>query len=271
MRFRNLLLLLTALGAAECGLSRPSMAQGTASRLCSAGAKDGQACSSNTDCPGGVCVVIQAVCDGGGDDGFDCDCPGSSCGAQPACANDPAAGTCGGGAFPGDCCDVTFNCSNNAPCRGTQKVCLGGQFQGYGCLKDGDCDTSTCGSTGRACSGDGFACVNTADCLSGTCQGPFPTPTPSPSPTPGMISCIGDCNGSGQVTVDELVLMVNIALGTAQLTRCPAGDPNGDGAITIEEIVAAVSNTLNGCPAPIAAVGTGARRHGTQAPLSRSG
>ncbi|MEO8604279.1 MAG: hypothetical protein ABI629_17020 [bacterium] len=60
--------------------------------------------------------------------------------------------------------------------------------------------------------------------------------------------CIGDCNGDHQVMVNELIQMVNIALGTANVSTCLAGDPNGDGEVSINEIVAGVNNALNGCP-----------------------
>jgi VCBS repeat protein/FG-GAP repeat protein len=59
--------------------------------------------------------------------------------------------------------------------------------------------------------------------------------------------CGGDCNGDGEVTVNELITMVNIALGNANVSTCLAGDADGSGEITINEIVAAVNNALNGC------------------------
>jgi hypothetical protein len=49
------------------------------------------------------------------------------------------------------------------------------------------------------------------------------------------------------VTVDEILTMVNIALGNAPVTTCEAGDANGDGQITVDEILAAVNDALNGC------------------------
>jgi len=61
-------------------------------------------------------------------------------------------------------------------------------------------------------------------------------------------ACTGDCNGDGEVTVNELITMVNIALGTANVSTCLAGDANSDGQITINEIIAGVNNALNGCP-----------------------
>jgi hypothetical protein len=62
-------------------------------------------------------------------------------------------------------------------------------------------------------------------------------------------ACVGDCNGSGVVTVDELLTMVNIALGTGDSLSCSAGGAPQGGPITIDAIVAAVNNALNGCPA----------------------
>lgn len=60
--------------------------------------------------------------------------------------------------------------------------------------------------------------------------------------------CVGDCNGDSAVTVDEIITMVNIALGNQAVSNCLAGDGNNDGAITVDEIVTAVTNALNGCP-----------------------
>jgi len=59
--------------------------------------------------------------------------------------------------------------------------------------------------------------------------------------------CCGDCNGDGQVTINELITAVNNALsGCAQATQC-CGDCNGDGQVTINELITAVSNALAGC------------------------
>lgn len=78
------------------------------------------------------------------------------------------------------------------------------------------------------------------------------TPTPTPTATPGPAACAGDCNGDGVVTINELVRMTNMALGTSicgegPVEPCPAGDANGDCAITVEELVRAVGNSQNGC------------------------
>jgi hypothetical protein len=42
--------------------------------------------------------------------------------------------------------------------------------------------------------------------------------------------------------------MVNVALGSADVSLCQAGDVNRDGDITIDEVLAAVDNALDGCP-----------------------
>jgi mono/diheme cytochrome c family protein len=60
-------------------------------------------------------------------------------------------------------------------------------------------------------------------------------------------ACVGDCGETTQVTVDDILTMVNIALGNANVTSCSAGDANSDDQITVDEILAAVSNALNGC------------------------
>lgn len=59
--------------------------------------------------------------------------------------------------------------------------------------------------------------------------------------------CPGDCNRDQEVTVDEIVRMVNVALGNAEVAQCQAGDANSDGEITIDEIVRAVNAALSGC------------------------
>ncbi len=67
--------------------------------------------------------------------------------------------------------------------------------------------------------------------------------------------CVGDCNASGDVTVDELIQGVNIALGSSQVATCRNFDANLDGGVTVDEIVGAVNVALNGCPNRIAVAG----------------
>jgi hypothetical protein len=60
------------------------------------------------------------------------------------------------------------------------------------------------------------------------------------------LGCIGDCDRDGNVTVDEIIGMVNTALDP-QVPVCSRGDLNRDGKVTIEEILTAVVNVLQGC------------------------
>jgi hypothetical protein len=90
-----------------------------------------------------------------------------------------------------------------------------------------------------------------------TPHGSIPTATATPTPpatateTTGHSGpCVGDCNGNGQVTVDDLIRMVNIALDLQPLCGgeggggCLAGDANCDCRITVDDIIRAVNNSL---------------------------
>lgn len=62
-------------------------------------------------------------------------------------------------------------------------------------------------------------------------------------------ACQGDCQGDGAVTIDELILGVNIALGAAPVQECDAIDGDRDGTVTVDEIIGAVNSAVGGCPA----------------------
>lgn len=83
-----------------------------------------------------------------------------------------------------------------------------------------------------------------------------PTPLSTPSPTAGttasatvVASCHGDCDSGGAVTINELVALVGVALGTLDVDACAAGDADRDGSISIDELVRAVNVALYGCAA----------------------
>jgi CSLREA domain-containing protein len=77
---------------------------------------------------------------------------------------------------------------------------------------------------------------------------PSPTPTITQTPTPTPIRCVGDCDARNRVTITNIIVMVNIALGTADVSACRAGDVNHDNMVVITEIVQAVNNALTQCP-----------------------
>jgi hypothetical protein len=65
---------------------------------------------------------------------------------------------------------------------------------------------------------------------------------------PSMASCNGDCDGSGEVTINELLVGVDIALSGQDLPVCFAMDANADGSVGVEDLVEAVGNAVDGCP-----------------------
>lgn len=78
---------------------------------------------------------------------------------------------------------------------------------------------------------------------------PMATSTTTPTRAPTPVPCVGDCSDSGQVTIDEILTTVDIALGNRDPSLCGPGDRNGDGHITIDEILAAIRNAADGCSA----------------------
>jgi hypothetical protein len=125
---------------------------------------------------------------------------------------------------------------------------------------DGGAFTVTYGQTSVVLSGFDPSILptggtRTATATRGTPGPATPTPTgatpsadtPSPTPTPTGGPCAGDCNGNGSVSVSELVLGVNIALGGAELAACAVLDHDRNGAVSVGELIAAVNAALDGC------------------------
>jgi len=131
------------------------------------------------------------------------------------------------------------------PCSGTCALCPS-------CTPGTICPESACR-------------LGTCQMVSGACTCVSEIPTPSPTPTPPVTVtptsvCIGDCNGDGPVSIDELVTGIGIALGTLPSSACAAFDCNADchpgpvlstppiPSVTIACLIRAVDNALNGCP-----------------------
>ena len=82
-----------------------------------------------------------------------------------------------------------------------------------------------------------------------------PAEPPRPIPTPAALRpcpCPGDCGGDGEVTVDELVQGVRIALGGADVFSCAAFDVDADTAVTVDDLAAAIHAILTGCDGSVA-------------------
>jgi hypothetical protein len=84
-------------------------------------------------------------------------------------------------------------------------------------------------------------------------QTPTPSETATPTPTIAAGPCVGDCDLGGQVTVDEIVTGVNIALGIASVQNCLAFDRDGSTTVTVDELVEAIQRALGGCQGAAAA------------------
>jgi hypothetical protein len=67
------------------------------------------------------------------------------------------------------------------------------------------------------------------------------------TPSIARAVCDADCNGNGTVTVNEVVVLTDVILGTAESSACPSGIPSGTA--TVATAVSGVNNALNGCPA----------------------
>ncbi|HSP97579.1 MAG TPA: hypothetical protein VL049_10095 [Candidatus Dormibacteraeota bacterium] len=79
----------------------------------------------------------------------------------------------------------------------------------------------------------------------GACGGSVPTATPTETPGPGPV-CVGDCDGDGAVAINELIVMINIALGNASADSCTA--LCSDNTVDISCLISAVNDALGGCP-----------------------
>jgi hypothetical protein len=73
------------------------------------------------------------------------------------------------------------------------------------------------------------------------------TATPTPSATATPPACSGDCNEDDNVTIDEIIRGVNIALGALDVDVCRSFDTSGDGEVTVDELIWAVNLALHGC------------------------
>jgi len=137
-------------------------------------------------------------------------------------------------------------CTSNAQCTSTfcvDAVCC----NAASCRTDQRCNIY--GSSGM-CDDPlprGKGCHQNSDCASNNCEAGPPSrcgvALPTPTATPG---CVGDCDGSGDVTAGDLLTLVNIALGNADALVCPNGIPSGvDTDVTL--ILQAVNAVLSGC------------------------
>src|ERR1044072_9178058 len=61
-------------------------------------------------------------------------------------------------------------------------------------------------------------------------------------------NCPGDCNSNLQVSFDEIIIGVKIALGLADVPACSPANRNGDFSVRVGELIAAVESPRVSCP-----------------------
>ena len=81
-------------------------------------------------------------------------------------------------------------------------------------------------------------------------EGRYSAPSNAAVVTVAEAACPGDCNNDGEVTIEEIIRGVNIALELSSLSTCSSFDLDGNGAVTVDEIIRGVNAALFGCSAP---------------------
>jgi hypothetical protein len=65
---------------------------------------------------------------------------------------------------------------------------------------------------------------------------------------PAGAVCVGDCGGNGAVTINELIIGVNIALDLRPVADCPSFACTGGNTVPINCLIQGVNNALGMCP-----------------------
>jgi hypothetical protein len=76
-----------------------------------------------------------------------------------------------------------------------------------------------------------------------------PTAVQSPQPTVAGAVCVGDCDGNHIVTINEILIGVNILLGNASLDQCRSFDCEHTETVSVACLVQGVNSILTGCAA----------------------
>ncbi|MEO8753002.1 MAG: hypothetical protein ABI624_10015 [Casimicrobiaceae bacterium] len=75
------------------------------------------------------------------------------------------------------------------------------------------------------------------------------TRTATVRPTSSLSACSGDCNEDGAVSINEIIVGVNLALGSTEPSsvECSAFATEGNATVTVDQLIKAVVSSLNGC------------------------
>jgi hypothetical protein len=183
--------------------------------------------SSVGQCGNGVTDVGEACDDGGESAECGADCLPPACG--DGVVNEAAGETCDDGPVRSGCCG--WSCTADS------------EMVGSPCADSNVCNGSgTCNAAGQCQLGEPLQCDDHDDRTTDRCD------PGNGCVHSGIPSCRGDCNGDDTVSIDELTVLVNVALGQSTPAACPAGDANRDGHTTIDELIVAIRSALGGCP-----------------------
>ncbi len=197
------------------------------------------------------CLAMQKTCP---DDGNKCtgefcnpetgDCESSPLPARIDCFPAechrcvPSTGACEPTNVGGSCDDFNV-CTASTVCSATGTCVSGAPQQTATATRTPGANTPTPTATATVQS----TRTNTVAASTAT---PSHTPgTPTATPTQGR--CVGDCDHSGQVSVNELITGVNIALDRAAFEQCEAFDLNDNSDVEVDELVAGVNSSIRGC------------------------
>jgi hypothetical protein len=134
--------------------------------------------------------------------------------------------------------DVVFTGTTPRPSPTPTNTCTPGPHPAPGCEYEGPTFTAT----------EGPSSPTPTPTTTPTTPLPSVTPSATPTVTPAASGCVGDCNRDGQVSVDEILTMVDIMLN-GNGGACPAADQWCSGPpIDVVCIIKAVNNALNDCP-----------------------
>ncbi len=205
------------------------------------------ACLISAACQDGFCIPQIKSCSESSDkcspsfcnpSSGECETISQTC--EGACATcDPSTGLCDLEPMP----DGT-QCDDGNPCTGNDR-CHAGTCVGTPGAAANPTPTATTGAT-QVLATTTPTRTNSPGATATSPPAPSATATQSATPTGNL--CVGDCDGSGDVQINEIITCVNIALGTAAVSTCSACDSNHDGQVEINEIIQAVNDALNGCP-----------------------
>jgi len=103
-----------------------------------------------------------------------------------------------------------------------------------------------------------WACLDRSDCfdpvnhscVDGFCVAATPTPRPTPDPECRLFACLGDCGGDDSVSINDLLVCVDLALRGADPSATCAACSVGGGRVTVADLVGSVGNAQRGCLAP---------------------